>query len=110
VWAVTELYKTKKEKDEVLAKDKQAKAKLNQETIVKALNDLFDSTAQEKQYDDRFTCAMRAGYKGPYQAECTAFAVWMDKCNELSYKMFNISKQETVETFLSSLPKMVWPK
>jgi hypothetical protein len=53
--------------------------------ITAELEHFFDSKAQERRYDNRITCAMRAGYPGPFLAECRAFAMWMDSCNVYAY-------------------------
>ena len=47
----------------------------------------LDATARERRYDNRITCALRAGYPGPFQAEGIAFASWMDQCNALAYQL-----------------------
>ena len=80
----------------------------------KALTDYLDSVAQQRRYDNRITCALRAGYVGPYQQEGIAFAQWMDECNSQAYRlMYNVLEglavEPTVEEFLSSLPAIQWP-
>lgn len=83
--------------------------------IVNAMEGLFDATAHQKHYDNRFTCALRAGYPGPFQAEGMAFAAWMDGCNALAYQMLAEvqagTRQMPVNTdqALALLPVMVWP-
>jgi len=83
--------------------------------IVKAMEALFDATAQAKHYDNRITCALRAGYPGPFQAEGKAFAEWMDGCNALAYQMLaevqagTRQMPATKEEALALLPAMVWP-
>jgi hypothetical protein len=71
-------------------------------------------TAQSKGYDNRITCALRAGFLGPYHAEGLAFATWMDTCNYQAFQMLQrIELGEiaipTREEFINSLPLMVWP-
>lgn len=74
----------------------------------------LDSVAQQKKYDNRITCALRAGYVGPFQTEGIAFAGWMDQCNYQAYQIFDqitsgqISKP-TNEEFISMLPTFNWP-
>lgn len=86
-----------------------------QRIIVAAMDDLFDSVAQSRRYDNRITCALRAGYVGPYQAEGKAFATWMDSCNALAYSLLievQTGKRPmpaTIEEGLALLPEMVWP-
>lgn len=81
-----------------------------------ALDAHLDTTAQAKRYNDRFTCALRAGYAGPFQAEGAAFAVWMDQCNAQAYALMQsvldgtAPAPDTVEAFIATLPPMVWPE
>lgn len=83
--------------------------------FLRAMDDLFNSTAQARRYDSRVTCALRAGYPGPFQAEGLAFAQWMDTCNALGYQVMadvlagNIP-MPTVQAFLGMLPSMEWPQ
>lgn len=83
--------------------------------IVKAMEALFDATAKANHYDNRFTCALRAGYPGPFQAEGKAFGEWMDGCNALAYQMLaqvqagTRQMPATKEEALALLPAMVWP-
>lgn len=79
-----------------------------------ALTDFLDREAQTKRYDNRITCAVRAGYVGPFQAEGQAFAVWMDTCNALGYQVFEEVKTgvrplPSVADFLALMPAMTWP-
>lgn len=80
-----------------------------------ALTSHLDSVAQERRYDNRITCALRAGFVGAFQAEGQAFATWMDTCNVIAYQTLADVKSKVIaapistEDFLSSLPKMVWP-
>ena len=80
-----------------------------------ALTSHLDSTAQSRRYDNRITCAVRAGYAGPFQAEGAAFALWMDNCNALAYQMLaavqagTAPMPESPQAFIDSLPAMVWP-
>lgn len=80
----------------------------------KALTAHLDSTAQQRKYDNRITCALRAGYPGPFQAEGQAFATWMDSCNWQAYQVLSgvesgTLSMPTIEEFISDLPAMVWP-
>lgn len=73
----------------------------------------FDSVANVKNYDTRYTCALRAGYSGPFQSEGQAFALWMDSCNAYGYQELQKIKDgtrsvPTVEEFLSELPSAPW--
>lgn len=80
-----------------------------------ALTNHLDNTAKQRRYDNRITCAVRAGYAGPFQAEGAAFALWMDKSNALAYQMLaavqagTASMPESPQAFIDTLPEMVWP-
>jgi 3-polyprenyl-4-hydroxybenzoate decarboxylase len=75
----------------------------------------MDSIAQTKRYDNRITCALRAGYPGTFQEEGKVFAQWMDTCNVIAYQMMEdvIKGQrdypKTDEEFLSEFPSIKWP-
>jgi len=83
--------------------------------ISAAMDKLFDTTAQAKHYDSRITCAMRAGYPGPFHAEGVAFATWMDSQNAKAYAMLaevqagTREMPATVDAALALLDPMVWP-
>lgn len=78
------------------------------------LSGYMDAVAQTKKYDSRLTCALRAGYVGPYQMEGIAFAAWMDQCYAYTYNMISEVKQgirifpESNELFISELPLLDW--
>jgi len=79
-----------------------------------ALTEMLDAAAQARRYDNRITCALRAGYPGPFNAEGTAFAQWMDSCNALAYQMMHdvqmgTRPQPSMSEFLAAFPAMVWP-
>lgn len=79
------------------------------------LTNYLDSVAQQKKYDNRITCALRAGYAGPFQVEGTTFASWMDQCNYQAYQLLDqviagIIPEPTIEEFIASLPAFTWPE
>lgn len=80
-----------------------------------ALAKHLDTVAQSKRYDNRVTCALRAGYSGPFQAEGQAFAAWMDACNATAYQWWAEIEAGTkpmfasTDEFIAALPQMVWP-
>jgi len=81
---------------------------------VDAMTVLFDTTAQQRRYDNHVTCALRAGYPGPFQAEGMAFAQWMDNCNAKGYSILEqvtagTLEQPTVSEYLAMLPTLEWP-
>ena len=81
-----------------------------------ALDRHLDATAQARRYDNRITCALRAGYPGPFQAEGQAFALWMDACNLAAYTLLAEVQAgvrplpETTQGLIEALPPMVWPE
>lgn len=80
-----------------------------------ALTTYFDKTAQSRKYDNRITCALRAGYTGPFQSEGNAFAIWMDTCNALAYRILaevqagTRPAPKTIPEFIALFPEIVWP-
>lgn len=85
------------------------------EDISHAMDVLFDETARSRGYDSRITCALRAGYAGPFHDEGTAFAAWMDTCYATAYQMLAEVQAGTrpmptsIPEALSLLPVMTWP-
>ena len=81
----------------------------------KALTDHLDATAKQRRYESRVTCALRAAYPGPFQAEGRAFALWMDECNALAYQLLAELEAGTrpwpasTQALIDLLPPMVWP-
>ena len=75
----------------------------------------LDATARERRYDNRVTCALRAGYPGPFQAEGIAFASWMDQCNALAYQLLaevvagTRPLPSSPQALIDLMPAMVWP-
>ena len=61
-----------------------------QNTIIKnltrSLEAHYDSVAHRKQYDNRYTCAIRAS-GGDFQSEGLTFITWMDSCNTYAYQV-----------------------
>lgn len=82
--------------------------------LTAALEHHYDATARERRYDNRFTCALRAGYVGPFQAEGIAFAQWMDACNAYGYQVMTDCLSGTrvipaAAELIAELPLIVWP-
>lgn len=79
-----------------------------------ALESHYDTVAREKNYDDRKTCALRAGIVGsPFQAEGQRFGAWMDTCNLQAYQILAQVKAGTrrlpsVQEFIAELPEFSW--
>lgn len=81
--------------------------------LVTAMEDYYDLIAQKKRYDNRLTCALRAGYAGPFQEEGASFAVWMDTCNAYAYNVMSQVKSDlrqapTAEELIAELPSPPW--
>ncbi len=80
-----------------------------------ALEAHYDAKARERRYDSRYTCALRAGYAGPFQAEGAAFAGWMDTCNAIAYTALEQveagqrAMPESPSALINELPELVWP-
>lgn len=84
------------------------------EQLTQALEAYYDSIARSMRYDNRYTCALRAGYAGPFQAEGLAFATWMDACNAYGYQVIadvqnGLRGIPAAEELLAELPLFVWP-
>lgn len=81
----------------------------------RALSAHLDAVAQQRRYDNRISCAVRAGYPGPFQAEGQAFAAWMDACNAQAYTLLAEVQAgtrplpTTTQALIDLLPPMVWP-
>lgn len=97
-----------------VVQDKPPEPLPTQAEYTRALELMYDQNAAGRHYDNRFTCALRAGYEGPFQAEGLAFAVWMDTCNATAYTiMAKVMKgevaQPTVPQLLAQMPALIWP-
>ena len=106
------------EEAEFVAEEVARQAKLNapptEAAYIKAMEAMFDAKAAERRYASRMTCTARAGYAGPFQAEATAFAIWMDTCNMAAYGVMAQVKggqraQPTIAELLALLPTLTWP-
>jgi len=99
----------------ITAADKlQEAAGAMQAKLTEALNSHLNATAKQRSYDDRFTCSLRAGYPGPFQAEGQVFAAWMDECNMVAYQIMSEVKRglrpvPTEAELIASLPVIEWP-
>jgi hypothetical protein len=75
-----------------------------------AVSDYLDAAAKAKGYDNIINAALRAAYPGPYRAEGTAFATWMDATWQACYGLlakFGAGElaEPSVEELVSMLPK-----
>ena len=85
-----------------------------QADYIAALEAMYDAKAHERRYDNRYTCALRAGYAGPFQAEAQAFALWMDQCNAQAYQVLEQVQRgkenaPTIAGLLAMMPALIWP-
>lgn len=85
-----------------------------QGSLTQTLNKHLNEVAAQRRYDDRFTCALRAGFPGPFQAEGLAFAAFMDECNMVGYTMMKRAKAGEIPVptdaeLIAEMPAMVWP-
>jgi len=83
-------------------------------SLIQTLNDHLDAVAGQRRYDSRFTCSLRAGFTGPFQAEGIAFAAWMDQCNLVGYTIMSEVKAATravptPEELIAAMPLIEWP-
>ena len=83
------------------------------QSFTSALEEHYDKVAQLRHYDNRLTCALRAGYQGPFQQEGVEFAVWMDTCNVQGYRILHEVQSgtralPTFESVLAELPALNW--
>lgn len=84
-------------------------------SLTQALTDHLDATAQQRRYDNRITCMVRAGFVGPFQAEGIAFATWCDTCNAAAYMLLAEVEAGTRpmptsnQALIDAMPLMVWP-
>lgn len=83
--------------------------------FTRALTEHMDNVAQQRRYDSRITCSLRAGYPSIFQQEGLVFATWMDACNAMAYQTWAEVKAgqravpESIEAFLALLPVIEWP-
>lgn len=95
-------------------KSDEAIAELMLNKFITAMESHYDAVAQAKNYDTRYTCALRAGYASAFQTEGIAFATWMDECNVYGYTEMEKVQQGirpmlTVDELIAELPEPPWP-
>lgn len=78
-----------------------------------AMEKHMDTVAQSDNWDNRWTCAARAGYVNPWQVKAIKFAQWMDSCWVVSIQaradiMAGIRTIPTPDQAIAELPPMVW--
>jgi chromosome segregation ATPase len=85
------------------------------DSYTRALEAHYDATAQQRRYDNRYTCTVRAGYAGPFQAEGLAFAQWMDACNATAYQIMAAvqagqrAMPASPAALVAEMPAIAWP-
>jgi len=85
-----------------------------QAELESAVDEHINAVARTKGYDNRITCAVRAGYVNPWQAEGIAFGAWMDSCYSHCYQVISevqagIRVIPTANELIAEFPLMVWP-
>lgn len=85
-----------------------------QRALLGAVDARIEATAAAKGYEVARALA-RAGYPGPYQVECIAFAQWVDdqyqRCFEIRDKVLAGERPVPTEAeLLAELGEMVWPQ
>lgn len=86
--------------------------------IVSMVQDLIDSTAQQKRYDSGESCCSYVGDPDEeFNADAVAFQAWRGRCWRTCYNILNsvtagtVSPEEvTNEYVLERLPTMEWPE
>lgn len=74
------------------------------------LDRYMDQVAKVRGYDNRLTCALRAGYAGPFQADGRTFAQWMDACYVAAAKLGSgAAAGADPRALLAQLPTPPWP-
>jgi hypothetical protein len=78
-----------------------------------AIDQHINDTARVKGYDNRVTCALRAGYPNPWHAECLAFGQWMDSCYATFFTIMADVESgarpiPTVKQLIDELPASPW--
>lgn len=82
--------------------------------LTRALNAHLDAVAGQRRYDSRLTCALRAGFPGPFQAEGLVFAAFMDQCNMVGYNMLRQARAGEIQVpteaeLIAAMPVIQWP-
>ena len=72
----------------------------------------LDAGARSRRWDNIHTAALRAGFKGPFQAEGIAYADWMDQCWAYCYEVLadvKVGKRgiPTAAELLDELPPLL---
>jgi hypothetical protein len=109
----TQQWTVKNHSTAAIAARQAAKIQAMEDEYTAALEAHYDAKAREKRYDTRYTCALRAGYAGPFQAEGTAFATWMDNCNAMAYQILadvlnGVRAAPSISQLISELPVLDW--
>ena len=99
---------------EVAAVNQAAALEQTKVSYTAALDAHYLEAAKSHGYDTQYTCALRAGYPGPFHNEGVAFATWMDNCNVYAYGvmsqvMTGAIQLPTMTEFIDGLPPLVWP-
>ena len=107
--AESRLAELESEKKELVSSQEKTAERV--EGILKDLDK--DAKAKEKNYDNRITCSLLAGYPGPFQVEGLAFAQWMDACNAYCYEVIQDIQEgsravPSFEELSSEFPALVW--
>jgi len=84
------------------------------ERLTAVLNGHLDAVAGQRRYDNRFTCALRAGFSGPFQQEGQVFAAWMDACNIVAYTVMaecraGMRPIPSDAELIAAMPAIAWP-
>ena len=83
-------------------------------SYINAIQSFMDSKAQEKNYDNIKSAALRAALPdSPFHNEGLAAGTWMDNCWALSYQILaevkvGTRQMPTVEELINMMPELMW--
>jgi hypothetical protein len=81
----------------------------DRELLVIAIQNVLDTAAKAKGYDNIHSAALRAAFDGPFKAEGIKFAIWMDSVWLFAYQLLDEVKSgakplPTKEELIAELP------
>lgn len=84
------------------------------ESFIIAIQNLLDSKAREKKYDNILSACSYAGYPNVFRSEGEAFGTWMAMCWQKGYQILadaesGVIGMPTIEEVLAEMPILVLP-
>ena len=82
--------------------------------FIASIQNLLDSKAQEKNYDNILSACSYAGYDNPFRAEGEAYGTWRASCWQIGYQILSeveagTRPMPTIEEALADMPELVLP-